>query len=365
MGLMPIRLRAAVKYLTGLAAIAVALAGCGSNARPISAPPTRPQESQPYLKQVTLKQGSDTYHYPQIIGMANLKRQQALNQALRTAGTPKPSVRATDAMQSSYTLLLKRGAFYEVMLSSYETYPGAMQGLPGRTIILMNLQSGALYRIRDLFKPYSDYLAVLSAGVREADTHHMLDIYRPFTGVTAQDGFYVTDSGVTVFFRPNEWTPAAKGYPAFTVPYSSLSAILDTSSPLWRVLHSPAARHDAAVYQKDLATVRGSGYALVSVPFTGYAAAPAGSGQTFSVFAGERNSPNGAVHETLFFFIGDRPAGSKVLPGASFDQLTPTGLATVQASYGLVNNDHVSYTITCHWDGARVGVSAAVAEPSQ
>jgi hypothetical protein len=55
-----------------------------------------------------------------------------------------------------------------------------------------------------------------------------------FTGIRADQGFTVTKDGLEIYFDPYEIAPYAAGFPAFDIPYSELSDILDTQGAFFQ-----------------------------------------------------------------------------------------------------------------------------------
>ncbi len=128
---------------------------------------------------MALKQGSNSYTYPQIQWLTNHQIEDKLNHGLKTIGMPAP-MDSTSTMQTSYAMLMKRGSFLEMMRYSYNYSKGAAHGMPGQISVIMNFQDGSVHQIGSLFKEGVDYLAWLSNGVREQDKQHVLDTFNPF-----------------------------------------------------------------------------------------------------------------------------------------------------------------------------------------
>lgn len=219
-----------------------------------------------YIQQVKENSQLRSYAYPQLHGLRDASVQRKLNAYLEKAGTPAPAS-PRDSIQSSYSILMQRDAFLELMLDSYDYPQGAAHGMPAQTALMMNLSTGRIYHVGDLFEPGTNYLARLSAGVRAQDKQHVLDSFGKFTGVTSHDGYYLTDTGVTVFFDPYEWAPYAYGFPTFTVPFTYLSGILDQQSPLWQAFHNPATIAAGRAENSDLKKIQALGYVPVTDRF--------------------------------------------------------------------------------------------------
>ncbi len=298
-----------------------------------------------------MKKDSNSYSYPQIRGLTNHQAEETLNHVLKTIGEPA-SLDSTSTMQTSYSMLMKRGSFLEMMLYSYNYAKGAAHGMPGQIPVMMNLQDGSVYQIGALFKNGANYLSRLSDGVRAQDKQHVLDTFSPFQGATNHDGFFVSNEGITVFFQPYEWTPYALGFPQFTVPYPSIQDIMDTNGLFWKALHDSQAKVDENIEAADTKRIQSLGYVRVDDVYSGFAEAAFGNGKSLYVFTASRKSVPDGTAQKLFFFLNDKYLGTDTAKDhATIEHLAPIGKASVSVMYPSDNGD---FSITYRWDGQKL-----------
>lgn len=311
-----------------------------------------------YIQQVKENSHLRTYVYPRLEGLPNQSVERKLNAYLKKIGTPAPTT-SHDSMNTTYGLLMQRGPLLELMMDSYDYPQGAAHGMPGQMALMINLSDGTVYNISDLFKSGANYLARLSNGVRAQDKQHVLDTFSKFTGVTKHDGYYLTNTGVAVFFSPYEWTPFALGFPTFTVPFEYLSSILNRQSSLWQAFNSPAAVAEQRAENADLRKIHSLGYAPLTNPTDSFAQTGTSQHQELYVWAAEPKAVTDGSVQKLFFFLGTRYLGTDTWRdhGPVYD-LTPTGQGTISATY-VGNVGENDFTIAYHWTGHTMKLTPA------
>lgn len=162
--------------------------------------------------------------------IATLKQQgynneKDLIELIRTgpAGMPAwQSVVATDFYPG-----YNRNGFFSALLEDY-LYAGGAHGQTQRTGYTVNLQTGKVYTLKDLFKSDVDYITLLSAEVQKQIGEQGLSLLTPFTAIRPGQGFYISGNDLVVFFDQYEYTAYVAGFPEFRIPLASLSQDLAT-----------------------------------------------------------------------------------------------------------------------------------------
>jgi inhibitor of cysteine peptidase len=157
--------------------------------------------------------------------IADLKQQgyqneKDLAELMKTApaGMPQwPSQVATDFYPE-----YNRNGFLSVLLEDY-VYAGGAHGMTQRTGYTVNLQTGKVYTLKDLFKSDVDYIALLSAEVQKQIGEQGLTLLTPFTAIKPDQGFYLKGNDLVIFFAQYEYTAYVAGFPEFHIPLASLS----------------------------------------------------------------------------------------------------------------------------------------------
>ena len=104
-------------------------------------------------------------YYPQVEGLTDQAAQLALNLKVRNLSQVKP-IPPDQKLDYSYTgdfdITFYQQQLLQLQLTGYNYPFGAAHGMPTMIYAIINLTSGQLYELKDLFKPNSDYVKVLS-----------------------------------------------------------------------------------------------------------------------------------------------------------------------------------------------------------
>ncbi|NGQ96618.1 DUF3298 domain-containing protein [Brevibacillus sp. SYP-B805] len=183
-------------------------------------------------------------YYPQIEGMADRAAQERVNQRLKELAQVKP-IAPDQQLDSSYSgdfsVAFFRDHLVVLELTGYQYPFGAAHGMPSMIYAHVDLQTGRIYRLKDLFKPNSNYVQVLSDIVGEQirnDSKYSYVFPDSYHGIQPDQPFYVTADALHLYFAPYEIAPFAAGFPTFRIPYREIMPIIDTSGPFWQSFHA-------------------------------------------------------------------------------------------------------------------------------
>lgn len=290
--------------------------------------------------------------YPQIVGMSETSVESRVNQYLKqhsvyTANSNDPGTTIPHTYTSDYNVVWRQGNVVNILLNSYYYSQGAAHGMPGRESIMLDIRTGKIYHIADLFKPGSPYLQRISDLVRQQDTEHVLNSFQTFTGFTNQDGVYLTQGGFRVFFSPYEWTPYALGFPEFTIPYTKVSDLVDTGGDFWKALQIPTNFDITQDTKINAAKIKSLGYVPESSMST---SAPDGSGNLVYAFAAYPQAVTDGSVEKVFFFLGQHYLGTDTLKDhGPVLNVSPVGIATIGVRY---ETNAEPLEISYQWNGS-------------
>lgn len=182
-------------------------------------------------------------YYPQIRGMKNIEAQNIVNDKLKELSQVKP---IQSDLQLDYNYFGDFSVeFFKKNLLVMElweyNYPlGAAHGVPTRTYAHVNLDSGKLYELEDLFKKDSNYVKVLSDIIQNQIktnpeySYVWLDSYK---GIKENQPFYVMEDALYIYFYPYEIAPYSAGFPTFKILYKDIINIIDANGEFWRVFN--------------------------------------------------------------------------------------------------------------------------------
>lgn len=182
-------------------------------------------------------------YYPQIDGMANANAQQEVNRKLKQLSLVKP-IPANQQLDYSYngdfSISFYKGNLVQFELSGYNFPFGAAHGMPTLIYAPVDLRTGEIYRLKDLFKPGSDYVKVLSEIIGEQiknDPQYSYVFPDSYKGIKPNQPFFVTEEALHVYFQPYDIGPYAAGFPTFTIPYKEIDPILNKNGSFWKSFH--------------------------------------------------------------------------------------------------------------------------------
>lgn len=181
-------------------------------------------------------------YYPIIEGMRDEAAQQKVNEKLRQLSQvkPIPKMQLDYTYSGSFSVSFFQKDLAVLKLAGYTYYFGAAHGMPTIIYAPVNLVTGEIYQLQDLFRPGSGYVKVLSDSIaKKIQTDPQYEYVFPdsYKGIAANQPFYLDNEALYVYFTPYEIAPYAAGFPTFIIPYTSIQPLLNTEGSFWRAFH--------------------------------------------------------------------------------------------------------------------------------
>ncbi len=183
-------------------------------------------------------------HYPILTGLTNSQVEKQINEELykifvdgRKDLTKEDNLTVDDNFE---------GSLINNILLIYQTgydYPmGAAHGMPIRNYYPIDLTTGKIYELSDLFKSDSSYVDVLSAIVAEKvkeDSAKEESIYFEDTepAIAADQYFYLDEKNLYLYFYPYDIAPYAAGFPEFKIPFDNIRDIINYDGDFYKALN--------------------------------------------------------------------------------------------------------------------------------
>ena len=125
---------------------------------------------------------------------------------------------------SRYQLMTQTGDFLSLYVDYYQ-YTGGAHGLTERRAYNIDLETGKLKALKDFFpKNYNYYDPINKEIARQIKENP--EIYfageMGFHGIDKEQGYYIQDGNLLIFFDQYEIAPYASGIPEFVIPLSGL-----------------------------------------------------------------------------------------------------------------------------------------------
>ena len=181
-----------------------------------------------------------TLQYPQIDGLENklvqdeinaLFKQLAENAAKRCKNAAELAEYAKNIDGSltrvKHTLIIMSNIINNILslvLLNYQYAKGA-HGSTLQTSYTINLETGKQYSLKDLFKENSDYVSIISDGIKAKLTERNLMnvLLVPFDKIREDHSYYITNDSVVIYFQQYEILPGAAGIQEFSTDFSILN----------------------------------------------------------------------------------------------------------------------------------------------
>ncbi|WP_416292891.1 PdaC/SigV domain-containing protein [Paenibacillus illinoisensis] len=182
---------------------------------------------------VNIKNAEVDIQYPQVSGLASDEAEAAINKVLKdevdtfvtafkkqTAEYGTAAANRPYAFESTYVVTYNENGVLGLVTQRYEDYAGA-HGMTTRTGHTFALDTGKELSLDDVLKNNKTMRDTLGKKVGEQLKARggYLDGYK---GLNKDQDFYVTPTGVVVFFQLYEYTAYAEGFPEFSFTYKEL-----------------------------------------------------------------------------------------------------------------------------------------------
>ncbi|WP_028552688.1 WG repeat-containing protein [Paenibacillus sp. UNC451MF] len=182
-------------------------------------------------------------YYPQLEGMRDRASQQRVNERLKVLSQVKP-IPSEEQLSYSYDgdfdITFFKKDLLVIEINGYNYPFGAAHGMPSRVYAHLNVTDGQFYELKDLFKPGSPYVKVLSDIVArqiKEDPQYSYVFPDTYKGIKPDQPFFVTEHALHLYFEPYEIAPYAAGFPTFTIPFAQIMNLIDVNGSFWNSFH--------------------------------------------------------------------------------------------------------------------------------
>ncbi|MBD8068750.1 DUF3298 and DUF4163 domain-containing protein [Bacillus sp. PS06] len=183
-----------------------------------------------------------TVFYPQVLGMRDQAMErfmnhtivQAVQQLIDTQAGETPAT--VEEMLGEYEVKNNQRDVFSLTMSNYTYHQQAAHGMTYLKSLTFDLKERKLSRLKDLFKPGSDYVGRLSEIIRSQIEQREIPVFEPFTAIKPDQDFYIADKALVIYFQLYDITPYVYGFPMFPISVYDLQDIIDENGPLGRML---------------------------------------------------------------------------------------------------------------------------------
>ncbi len=177
--------------------------------------------------------------YPSIYGLKNYIVQNRINCSIQSLMCriilDLPHLDLTTYITGSYEIKTNERNILSLSLIGMGEFGGAHP----KTIIkslTMNTKTGKVYELKDLFKPNSNYVEIISEIISQQIEERNITLINDFDKIKPNQDYYIADKSLVIYFQQYEIAPYSEGFPYFVIPIYELESILSENSPLGKMI---------------------------------------------------------------------------------------------------------------------------------
>lgn len=188
------------------------------------------------IKTLKLEMNRLAIYYPQVYGLEDIYVEDMINNSILEViynQIVQQGYYENPETQISGTWELKNNdkGILSLTLINYE-FSGGAHGLTLVKGLTFDIKTGRLYELKDLFKPGSDYVKVLSEEIEEQIEDRNIQTLGEFKGIKPNQDFYISDLSLTIFFQEYEIAPYVYGILYFPISIYEIQDIIYEDGPL-------------------------------------------------------------------------------------------------------------------------------------
>ena len=177
--------------------------------------------------------------YPQVGGLKNQDVQNKINQLIKNqvmALIPKEGCDAYQTIKGTYKVELNKKGILSVVFNVYTFRWHAANGLDVQKSITVDLETGKVYHLYNLFKPNSGYRMVLTILIQQQIKERNLPLLKELKTIPDNQDFYLTNDALVIYFQEIGFTPHYFGIPEFPIPYYQIKSLISEQGPVERLI---------------------------------------------------------------------------------------------------------------------------------
>lgn len=182
--------------------------------------------------------------YPVLEGLSSTELQDDINLKLKKLFVnPRKDITIDEGLsvQDSFQSELL-GDMLIINRQGYDYYYGAAHGMPIKDYYHINLSTGDIYDLQDLFIDGADYIGhisqIISKRMEEAKDNDKYMYFDGFSKISDKQFFHLTSDGLVIYFYPYDIAPYAAGFPEFLISYDELKDIINYDGPMYKAFQN-------------------------------------------------------------------------------------------------------------------------------
>lgn len=123
-----------------------------------------------------------------------------------------------------------------LILSNYTYHYQAAHGMTIIKGLTFDLEHNKVLQLKDLFKQDSDYVGTLSSLIHQQIKQRDILLINEFDKIKPDQGFYIADKTLVIYFQLYEITPYVFGFPFFPISVYDIESIIEEDGALGKML---------------------------------------------------------------------------------------------------------------------------------
>lgn len=183
-------------------------------------------------------------YYPEVVLEDQPKIAQQINHALKAFSIPEnvePNQNLDYTYEGDFSIQFYNQDLLIPRLTGSTYYFGAAHPMPTLMIPVINLKTGAIYKLSDLFKTDSMWQEKLSEIVYQmakTDPMYKDTLFEPIKiPLDENQSFYVDQNNLMIYYAPYEIGPYSSGFITFKIPFSKIDHLINKEGSFWQAFH--------------------------------------------------------------------------------------------------------------------------------
>lgn len=193
------------------------------------------------VKTFIAQSNGTTIYFPQIYLPNNFANAQSINRSildivnqLINKQYEEQGADEFDQMIGTFEVKANERNILSITFTNYAMIPFAAHGLTFMKSLNVNVETGEIYQLKDLFKPSSNYREKITKIINEQIKQRQIDVFSEegIETISATQDFYLVDQMLVIYFQQYEIAPYYVGLPLFPIPIFALDSLIKENGPL-------------------------------------------------------------------------------------------------------------------------------------
>jgi hypothetical protein len=181
-------------------------------------------------------------YYPVVVGLSDVAVQQSINNSIldlvyKMIDEQDCYKNPLTQITGSYELKTNERGILSLSIIIYSIFSGQAHGMTIVKSLTIDVQTGQVYQLKDLFKSGSDYVKTLSNIIKVQIRQRKIPLLVDFKTIRKDQDFYIADKALVIYFQLYELTAYVCGFLYFPISVYEIQDIIDEEGLLGRMIY--------------------------------------------------------------------------------------------------------------------------------